>query len=332
MSVSDSLHTHSLSPLNFTPSQLTTKHTLKRRDNRIVDCFFIPNELPKKSSKEDPFCDFTDGTYTFAVFVVVENTNSVFTEYNSELASFDELTGQIPERRDSLRQEILFFLRGCDFVVVVVILRVVVSCGVLTLWCVQKEKEKRLQSVKGLDERERESRETERKILKKKEQRAFGFVLLCFFCVTNRLRSVISSHENKNVCLWEPLGRRAATSTEEEASRSRFTRWISDPEDNTRDQSRASHLVRSDAIGTCSELPVSPYSRLRGAPSCISEGDAGGAQQSHSRCGLSHSRCTKTRDLRGRPRDRVRLANIARHLFRVLLRDFNRASTGCSSS
>lgn len=45
---------------------------------------------PKKSSKEDPFCDFTDGTYTFAVFVVVENNSTpVFTEeYNSELTSF----------------------------------------------------------------------------------------------------------------------------------------------------------------------------------------------------------------------------------------------------
>mmetsp|Transcript_10188 Transcript_10188/g.29286 ORF Transcript_10188/g.29286 Transcript_10188/m.29286 type:complete len:224 (+) Transcript_10188:347-1018(+) len=49
---------------------------------------------PKKSSKEDPFCDFTDGTYTFAVFVVVENNSTpVFTEeYNSELTSFASMS------------------------------------------------------------------------------------------------------------------------------------------------------------------------------------------------------------------------------------------------
>ena len=73
----------------------------------------------------------------------------------------------------------------------------------------RKKRRKRLQSVKGLDEREREriERNGEKKILKKKEQRAFGFLFFsgCFFYfifMANRRRSEISSHENKStLCL-----------------------------------------------------------------------------------------------------------------------------------
>jgi len=45
---------------------------------------------PKKSSKEDLFCDFAVGTYTFAVVAAADGKNStpVFTEeYNSETCS-----------------------------------------------------------------------------------------------------------------------------------------------------------------------------------------------------------------------------------------------------
>tara|TARA_B100000530_G_scaffold335911_1_gene289181 strand:- start:166 stop:480 length:315 start_codon:yes stop_codon:yes gene_type:complete len=92
-------------------------------------------------------------------------------------------------------EEILFFLRGCDFVVVVVILRVVVSCGVLTLWVCTERKGGSVFSQSKVStrerERERESRETERKkFSKKKEQRAFGFLFFSvFFVSTNRRRS-----------------------------------------------------------------------------------------------------------------------------------------------
>jgi len=70
-------------------------------------------------------------------------------------------------------EEILLFLRGCDFVVVVVILRVVVLCGVLTLWVCTERKGGSVfsQSKVSTRERERESRETERKKFSKKKNK-----------------------------------------------------------------------------------------------------------------------------------------------------------------
>ena len=83
-------------------------------------------------------------------------------------------------------------------------------------------------------------------------------------------------------------------------------------------------------------LPVSLCSRLPGSPSSPRwKRNVGGAQQSRSRCGFSsHSWCTRTRDLRGRPRRpdstcRYRTASLARLAAwfpsRVL-------ETGCISS
>ena len=174
---------------------------------------------PKKSSKEDPFCDSTDGTYTFAVFVVVENNSTpVFTEeYNSELTSFASMsspgtysgtTWQSSSKKycssseDSILLSLLLFS-------VLLFCAMFLRCG-----CVQKEKEEASSvSQRSRRERERESRETREKNSQKKEQ-SFWFLFLgvvFFLC-----RPTVGNFQpRKHVSFGNLLSRRNA-STEEE--------------------------------------------------------------------------------------------------------------------
>ena len=77
----------------------------------------------------------------------------------------------------------------------------------------RKKRRKRLQSVKGLDERERENREKrrEKNSQKKKNKELLAscssrvvFFILSF--MANRRRSEISSHENKSTLCLLSLG------------------------------------------------------------------------------------------------------------------------------
>ena len=203
MCVSDSLHTHthththtlslslSLSSSTLRHHQLTTKHTLKRRDNRIVDCFFIPNEFAQEIFKRRSLLRFhRRHVHVRRICGSREQFNPGVhrrVQLRVDVVRFDELTRNVFRNHVAVFvEEILLFLRGCDFVVVVVILRVVVLCGVLTLWVCTERKGGSVfsQSKVSTRERERESRETERKkFSKKKEQRAFGFLFFsgCFF-------------------------------------------------------------------------------------------------------------------------------------------------------
>ena len=204
LSVSDSLHIHihtlSLSSSTLRHHQLTTKHTLKRRDNRIVDCFFIPNEFAQEIFKRRSLLRFhRRHVHVRRICGSREQFNPGVhrrVQLRVDVVRFDELTRNVFRNDVAVFvEEILFFLRGCDFVVVVVILRVVVSCGVLTLWVCTERKGGSVFSQSKVStrerERERESRETERKkFSKKKEQRAFGFLFFSvFFVSTNRRRS-----------------------------------------------------------------------------------------------------------------------------------------------
>jgi len=204
LSVSDSLHTHTHT-LSFSSStlrhhKLTTKHTLKRRDNRIVDCFFIPNEFAQEIFKRRSLLRFhRRHVHVRRICGSREQFNPGVhrrVQLRVDVVRFDELTRNVFRNDVAVFvEEILFFLRGCDFVVVVVILRVVVLCGVLTLWVCTERKGGSVFSQSKVStrerERERESRETERKkFSKKKEQRAFGFLFFSvFFVSTNRRRS-----------------------------------------------------------------------------------------------------------------------------------------------
>jgi len=87
---------------------------------------------PKKSSKEDLFCDFAVGTYTFAVVAAADGKNStpVFTEeYNSETCSTSfasmSSTGTYSGTTWQSSSKLLFFF-FFDVVVFVVRVRVVV--------------------------------------------------------------------------------------------------------------------------------------------------------------------------------------------------------------
>ena len=198
LSVSDSLHTHTHT-LSFSSStlrhhKLTTKHTLKRRDNRIVDCFFIPNEFAQEIFKRSSLLRFhRRHVHVRRICGSREQFNPGVhrrVQLRVDVVRFDELTRNVFRNHVAVFvEEILLFLRGCDFVVVVVILRVVVLCGVLTLWVYTERKGGSVFSQSKVStrerERERESRETERKkFSKKKRTKSFWLlVLLCFFCV-----------------------------------------------------------------------------------------------------------------------------------------------------
>ena len=174
-------------------------------------------------------------------------------------------------------EEILFFLRGCDFVVVVVILRVVVSCGVLTLWVCTERKGGSVFSQSKVSTREREERERierngEKKILKKKRTKSFWLlVLLCFFCVDQPSEVGSFPATKIKTCVFGNLLSRRAAECEygRGSNRARALRDGSPifPEDNTRDQSRASHLVRSD--GNRNVLRTSGFSLLTPSGSAI---------------------------------------------------------------
>ena len=127
----------------------------------------------------------------------------------------------------------------------------------------RKKRRKRLQSVKGLDEREREriERNGEKKILKKKEQRAFSFLFFsgCFFYfifMANRRRSEISSHENKStLCLvfWNLLSRRNASTEDEVVALALYAMDLRSSR-GQHARSKVAHLTLFVlmAIGTCS--------------------------------------------------------------------------------
>ena len=174
---------------------------------------------PKKSSKEDPFCDFTDGTYTFAVFVVVENNSTpVFTEeYNSELTSFASMSSPGTYSGTTWQSSSKKYCSSSEDAILLSLLlfSVLLFCAVfLRCGCVQKEKEEASSvSQRSRRERERESRETERKKFSKKKNKELLaschlFFSGCFFLfMANRRRSEISSHENKStlcLCLLAP--------------------------------------------------------------------------------------------------------------------------------
>ena len=194
MCVSDSLHTHthththtlslSLSSSTLRHHQLTTKHTLKRRDNRIVDCFFIPNEFAQEIFKRRSLLRFhRRHVHVRRICGSREQFNPGVhrrVQLRVDVVRFDELTRNVFRNHVAVFvEEILLFLRGCDFVVVVVILRVVVLCGVLTLWVCTERKGGSVfsQSKVSTRERERESRETREKNSQKKEQ-SFWFLFL----------------------------------------------------------------------------------------------------------------------------------------------------------
>ena len=203
---------------------------------------------PKKSSKEDPFCDFTDGTYTFAVFVVVENNSTpVFTEeYNSELTSFASMsspgtysgtTWQSSSKKYCSSSEDAILLSLLLFSVLL-FRAVFLRCG-----CVQKEKEEASsvsQRSRREKEKERENREKrrEKNSQKKKNKELLASCSSLFFlCRPTVGGRVISSHENKNTCLWEPL-EPPKCEYGRGSNRARALRDGSPifPEDNTRDQ------------------------------------------------------------------------------------------------
>ena len=155
---------------------------------------------PKKSSKEDPFCDFTDGTYTFAVFVVVENNSTpVFTEeYNSELTSFASMSSPGTYSGTTWQSSSKKYCSSSEDAILLSLLlfSVLLFCAVfLRGGCVHKEKEEASsvsQRSRREKEKERENREKrrEKNSQKKKEQRAFGFLFFSvFFVSTNRRRS-----------------------------------------------------------------------------------------------------------------------------------------------
>ena len=120
----------------------------------------------------------------------------------------------------------------------------------------RKKRRKRLQSVKGLDERKRKreriERNGEKKILKKKKNKELlaSCSSLFFLCRPTVGGRVISSHENKNTCLWEPLeppSRRNASTEEEVIALALYAMDLRSSRRTTREiKSRASHLVRSD--------------------------------------------------------------------------------------
>ena len=123
---------------------------------------------PKKSSKEDPFCDFTDGTYTFAVFVVVENNSTpVFTEeYNSELTSFASMSSPGTYSGTTWQSSLKKYCSSSEDAILLSLLlfSVLLFCAVfLRCGCVQKEKEEASSvSQRSRRERERENREKRR--------------------------------------------------------------------------------------------------------------------------------------------------------------------------
>ena len=149
---------------------------------------------PKKSSKEDPFCDFTDGTYTFAVFVVVENNSTpVFTEeYNSELTSFASMSSPGTYSGTTWQSSLKKYCSSSEDAILLSLLlfSVLLFCAVfLRCGCVQKEKEEASsvsQRSRREKEKERENREKRREKNSQKKKRTKSFwllVLLCFFCV-----------------------------------------------------------------------------------------------------------------------------------------------------
>ena len=216
---------------------------------------------PKKSSKEDPFCDFTDGTYTFAVFVVVENNSTpVFTEeYNSELTSFASMSSPGTYSGTTWQSSSKKYCSSSEDAILLSLLlfSVLLFCAVfLRCGCVQKEKEEASsvsQRSRREKEKERENREKrrEKNSQKKKNKELLASCSSLFFlCRPTVGGRVISSHENKNTCLWEPLeppGRRNASTEEEVIALTLYAMDLRSSRRTTREiKSRASHLVRSD--------------------------------------------------------------------------------------
>ena len=161
-------------------------------------------------------------------------------------------------------EEILLFLRGCDFVVVVVILRVVVLCGVLTLWVCTERKGGSVfsQSKVSTRERERESRETERKKFSKKKTKSFWLLVLLglffLFYLYGQPSEVGNFQPRKqkhfvSFVFWNLLSRRNASTEDEVVALALYAMDLRSSR-GQHARSKVAHLTLFVlmAIGTCS--------------------------------------------------------------------------------
>ena len=133
-----------------------------------------------------------------------------------DVVRFDELTRNVFRNDVAVFvEEILLFLRGFDFVVVVVILRVVILCDVLTLWVCTERKGGSVfsQSKVSTRERERIERNERKKFSKKRTELLVSFSWGCFFSLSTNRRKFPAT--KTHVSFGNLLSRRNA-STEEE--------------------------------------------------------------------------------------------------------------------
>ena len=268
LSVSDSLHTHTHT-LSFSSStlrhhKLTTKHTLKRRDNRIVDCFFIPNEFAQEIFKRSSLLRFhRRHVHVRRICGSREQFNPGVhrrVQLRVDVVRFDELTRNVFRNHVAVFvEEILLFLRGCDFVVVVVILRVVVLCGVLTLWVCTERKGGSVFSQSKVSTRERENREKRReKNSQKKRTKSFWLLVLLglFFLFYGQPSEVgnFQPRKQKHFVSFCLLGRRRNASTEDEVIALALYAMDLRSSRGQHARSKVAHLTLFVlmAIGTCS--------------------------------------------------------------------------------
>ena len=224
---------------------------------------------PKKSSKEDPFCDFTDGTYTFAVFVVVENNSTpVFTEeYNSELTSFASMSSPGTYSGTTWQSSLKKYCSSSEDAILLSLLlfSVLLFCAVfLRCGCVQKEKEEASSvSQRSRRERERENREKRReKNSKKKRTKSFWLLVLLglffLFYLYGQPSEVGNFQPRKqkhfvSFVFWNLLSRRNASTEDEVVALALYAMDLRSSR-GQHARSKVAHLTLFVlmAIGTCS--------------------------------------------------------------------------------
>ena len=225
---------------------------------------------PKKSSKEDPFCDSTDGTYTFAVFVVVENNSTpVFTEeYNSELTSFASMSSPGTYSGTTWQSSLKKYCSSSEDAILLSLLlfSVLLFCAVfLRCGCVQKEKEEASSvSQRSRREREREriERNGEKKILKKKRTKSFWLLVLLglffLFYLYGQPSEVGNFQPRKqkhfvSFVFWNLLSRRNASTEDEVVALALYAMDLRSSR-GQHARSKVAHLTLFVlmAIGTCS--------------------------------------------------------------------------------